>query len=165
MLAVAGDVAGDSSLLRLRFGFGTGGAAMGSMPPEFRFRCERCFSSMVSRPSLVKGFGRTSFMPVTCKYQAAVSHSPTVRTVLEIHRNVVAADIGCHCNDRRVVELSNQMCSGDAIKIRHDDIHKNKIVSRAIVHLVDSFQAVELCLLVHYLAEGDTSLTALSIEQ
>jgi len=29
-------------------------------------RWERCFSSIESRPSFVKGFGRTSFMPVMC---------------------------------------------------------------------------------------------------
>lgn len=34
LLAVAGDVAGDSSLFRLRLALGRGGAAIGSMPPE-----------------------------------------------------------------------------------------------------------------------------------
>ena len=64
LLVVAGEVAGESSLLRLRLAFESGcGAAMGSMPTGFFFRCARCFSSMASRPSFVKGFGNTSFMP------------------------------------------------------------------------------------------------------
>lgn len=65
LLAVAGEVAGESSLfmLRLALARGAGGAAMGSRPAGCFLRCERCLSSMFTRPSLVNGFGRTSFMP------------------------------------------------------------------------------------------------------
>lgn len=67
---VAGDVAGESSVLRLRLGLeiGAGGAPIGSTLGGCFFRCARCFSSILSSPSLVKGFGSTSFMP------AKVSH-------------------------------------------------------------------------------------------
>lgn len=66
---VAGDVAGESSDLRLRFvdarpteAEGGGGIASRAAPEGF-LRCWRCFSSMLRRPSFVKGLGRTSFMP------------------------------------------------------------------------------------------------------
>lgn len=64
LAVVAGDVAGESSVFKLRPAFGRGGAGMASMPPGCFFRWERCFSSMLRRPSLVKGFGSTSFMPI-----------------------------------------------------------------------------------------------------
>ena len=66
LLAVSGDAAGESSVLILRFvaaDRGAGGAAIGSMPADCFLRCERCLSSMVIKPSFVKGFGSTSFMP------------------------------------------------------------------------------------------------------
>lgn len=67
LLLVAGDVTGESSLFKLRFAelmFDGGGATMASIPGGCFFRWPRCFSSMFSRPSFVKGFGRTSFIPV-----------------------------------------------------------------------------------------------------
>lgn len=67
-LAVAGEVAGESSVFRLRRVLleidGGGGAPMGDMLGGCFLRCERCLSRMPIKPSLVKGFGRTSFMPV-----------------------------------------------------------------------------------------------------
>jgi hypothetical protein len=71
LLVVAGDVVGESSVLRLRLALdmGAGGAPIGSMPGGgCFFRCDKCFSSMLSKPSLVKGFGSTSFIP------AKISH-------------------------------------------------------------------------------------------
>ena len=68
MLPVAGDLAGDSSsFMEVRFEEGwrpaEGGGTI-SMPWAGCLRCARCFSSMCSKPSFVKGFGSTSFMPV-----------------------------------------------------------------------------------------------------
>lgn len=69
LLTVAGDVAGESSLFMLRLpelmAPGGGGAPMASIPGGCFFRWERCFSSMFSKPSLVKGLGSTSFMPAS----------------------------------------------------------------------------------------------------
>lgn len=62
LLAVAGDVAGESSLLRLRLAEFNGGGMLSS-PGGFFLRCPRCFSSMLNNPSLVNGLGKTSFMP------------------------------------------------------------------------------------------------------
>ena len=60
-------------------------------------------------------------------------------TMLEIHRDVVAANIGSHSNDGRVIKLSNQMCCRDSVQIGHDDIHKDQIILGATIQLVDSF--------------------------
>ncbi len=70
LLPVAGELPGESSLFMLRFAeviAGGGGAPIGcaSIPGAPIFRCARCFSSMLSKPSLVKGFGSTSFMPTS----------------------------------------------------------------------------------------------------
>jgi len=57
--------------------------AIGSIPSGMCFRWPRCFSSMFRRPSLVNGFGRTSFMPAIC--QTAIMLTGEERTVLEVH--------------------------------------------------------------------------------
>ena len=67
-----------------------------------------------------------------------------VHTVLEVHCNVIAADVRGHGNDWCVVELSDQMASRDTIKVGHDDVHQHKIVLCAGIHLVDRFQSVKL---------------------
>lgn len=59
--------------------------------------------------------------------------------MLEVHRNVVASNIGGHRDDWCVVELPNQVARRNAIQVRHDDIHENQIILRAGVELVDSF--------------------------
>ena len=69
--------------------------------------------------------------------------------MLEVHCNIITADIGCHGDNRRVVELSNQMASRNTIKVRHDNIHQHEIVLCASVHLVNCFQTIKLRLSQH----------------
>lgn len=64
-------------------------------------------------------------------------------TMLEIHRNVVAADIRRHGNDGRVVKLSDEVSCGNAVQVWHDDIHEDKVVLRACVQLVHSFKPIQ----------------------
>lgn len=64
---VDGEGIGDSSLLRLRFAEFKGGGIT-SRPAGCFLRWPRCFSNMLSRPSLVKGLGKTSFMPAIVRY-------------------------------------------------------------------------------------------------
>lgn len=51
-----------------------------------------------------------------------------VLTMLEIHCNVVAANIRGHGNNWRVVKLAYEMRGGDAVQIWHDDIHEDQVV-------------------------------------
>jgi hypothetical protein len=71
-------------------------------------------------------------------------HIQNKRTMLEVHRDVVASDVGCHRYNRSGVELSNQVARGYAVKIWHNDVHQHQIVLRARVHLVYSFETVKL---------------------
>jgi hypothetical protein len=64
--------------------------------------------------------------------------------MLEVHGNIIAANVRSHCNNRCGVELPNQMTRGDTIKVWHDDIHQDQVVLRASIHLVDSFKTIEL---------------------
>ena len=125
MLAVAGDVAGDSSLFRLLLVLGIGGAAIGSKPPGCFLRWERCFSSMLNKPSFVKGFGSTSFMPVIGQSHRSILPLDYELTMLKVHRNVIAPYVRSHSDDRGVVKLSNKVCRRHSIEIRHDDVHEN----------------------------------------
>lgn len=145
LLAVAGEVAGESSLLRLRFvlASGAGGAPIGSRPAGCFLRCERCLSSMFTRPSLVNGFGRTSFMPGVCEWMSTWSRVRRL-TVLEVHGDVVAADVRGHGDDRGVVKLPDEVSRRHTIQVRHDNVHENEIVFRSGVDLVHSFQPVQL---------------------
>ena len=61
----------------------------------------------------------------------------TTPTVLEIHGNIVTADIRSHGNDWGIIKLSNQMTRGDPVEVGHDDIHQDHIIFGACVHLVD----------------------------
>lgn len=67
-----------------------------------------------------------------------------IHAMLEIHGNIVTSDVRCHGNDWRRVELSNKVASRNAVEVRHDYVHKHKIVLAAGVHLVDSFQSIKL---------------------
>lgn len=67
--------------------------------------------------------------------------------MVEIHRNIVGANIGRHCNNRGLINLANQVTGRYAIKIRHNDIHKDQIISRALVYLRNSLKTVELYML------------------
>jgi len=60
-VTVAGDVTGDSSLFI--DALVKPGGAIASAPACDFFMWPKCFSSIFRRPSLVKGLGRTSFMP------------------------------------------------------------------------------------------------------
>jgi hypothetical protein len=51
--------------------------------------------------------------------------------MLEAHRNMFARDIWSHCNDWGRINLPDKVSRRNTVQIRHDGIHKHKIVSRA----------------------------------
>lgn len=65
-------------------------------------------------------------------------------TVLEIHGDVVAADVGGHGDDGGGVELADQVTSRDAVEVRHDDVHEHEVVLGPGVHLVHRLETVKL---------------------
>lgn len=69
-----------------------GWGAVGSIPSGMCFKCPKCFSSIFKRPSLVKGLGRTSFMPVSWSI-LSVALISSLLTVLEVHRDIITAYI------------------------------------------------------------------------
>ena len=84
------------------------GAVLGtiSMDSGSFLRCPRCFSSMFSKPSLVKGFGKTSFMP-DARLTRGTVRSLRLLTMLEVHGDVVGSDVGSHCDDGSRIELTD----------------------------------------------------------
>lgn len=66
-------------------------------------------------------------MPRTC-YEEHGRHGATVLTMFEIHLYIVTSDVGCHGNNWRTVELSDEMTSRYAIQLRHYDIHQDHVV-------------------------------------
>lgn len=64
--------------------------------------------------------------------------------MLEIKLNVAAANIRCHGDYRSSVNPSNYTASGNAIKIRHNDIHQDEIVFRTFWYFINGFEAIEL---------------------
>jgi hypothetical protein len=48
--------------------------------------------------------------------------------MLEIHRDVVASNVGCHGYNGGSIELSDQMASRNAIEVGHNDVHQHQIV-------------------------------------
>lgn len=48
--------------------------------------------------------------------------------MLEVELNIITTDVRCHGNDRRAVELADEMTGGYTVQVRHDDIHENQIV-------------------------------------
>lgn len=82
-----------------------------------RLNCDRCFSRERSIPSLVNGFGRTSFMPVIVRTVECEGNAGL--TVSEIHINIICAYVGSHGNDRDVwPNLSYADRCRDPIKVR-----------------------------------------------
>ena len=67
--------------------------------------------------------------------------------MIEVHCDVVTSNVRSHGNDWGLIHLTNQMTRGHTIKVWHDDIHKNKIISGALIDLVHSFQSVKLLLI------------------
>ena len=65
-------------------------------------------------------------------------------TMLKVHRYVVTSNVRSHCYNGYVVELPDKVGGRHSVKIRHDDVHEHQIVLRAIIHLVNSFQTVQL---------------------
>ena len=87
-------------------------------------------------------------------------------TVLEIHGDVVAADVGGHGDDGCGVELADQVTSRNAVQIRHDDVHEHEIVLRSGVHLIYSLETVKLGRISSHVHSQRSALhTALSIAQ
>lgn len=64
--------------------------------------------------------------------------------MLEVELDVITTDVRGHGDNRRTVELADQMAGRYTIQVRHDDVHKNQIVFRTTLHLVYSLQTVEL---------------------
>lgn len=64
--------------------------------------------------------------------------------MLEVHGNIIAANVRSHGNNRRSVELPNQMARGDTVEVRHNDVHENQIVFRSSIHFIDCFKTVKL---------------------
>jgi hypothetical protein len=61
-------------------------------------------------------------------------------TMLKVHGNVVAADVGGHGDDGcGVVELSDKMCGRNTVEIGHDNVHEDEIVLCSRVQLVHRF--------------------------
>ncbi len=65
-------------------------------------------------------------------------------TMLEIHLDVVASDVGCHGNNRRTVELSDEVTSRHSIQIRHYNVHQDHIVLDTFLDFVHGFEAIKL---------------------
>ena len=92
----------------------------------------------------MKGLGRTSFMPVfSISMVRRGDLAARYHTMLEVHCNVVASDVRGHRDDRCVIELTDEVCGGDAVQVRHDYVHEHKIIFRAIVELVHCLQAIK----------------------
>lgn len=86
--------------------------------------------------------------------------------MVEIHGNIVAADVGGHGDDGRVVELSNEMAGGNAVQVRHDDVHQHQIILRSRIHFVHGLETVKLARVsARPRATTAGPLTALSMEQ
>lgn len=86
-------------------------------------------------------------------------------TMLEVHANVIASNIGCHGDDGSgLIELSHKMSRGNSVEVRHDNVHQYEIILCTGVELIDSFKSVHLirvsCVLTLKVA---IKLTALSI--
>jgi hypothetical protein len=64
--------------------------------------------------------------------------------MLEVELDVVTSNVGGHGNDRSAIKLADKMASRDAVQVGHNNIHQNKIVLRAALDFVDSFQTIEL---------------------
>src|SRR5690242_5924214 len=67
-----------------------------------------------------------------------------VHAVLEVHGDVVTSNVRCHGDDWRGIELSDQVAGRDSVQVWHDDIHKNQVVLRAGVHLVNRLESIKL---------------------
>ena len=64
--------------------------------------------------------------------------------MLEIHLDIVAPDVRSHCDNRGAVKLPNDVTGGHSIKVWHDNIHQNHVVLHTFLHLIHSFQTIEL---------------------
>lgn len=65
--------------------------------------------------------------------------------MLEVHRNVIAADVRGHGDDRcGVVELPHEVCRRYSVEIGHDDVHEDKVILCTRVQFVNGFQTVKL---------------------
>jgi hypothetical protein len=54
-------------------------------------------------------------------------------TMSKVHLYVIISDIGCHGNDWRAVELSDDMTSRNTIQLRHYDIHQDHVVLETLL--------------------------------
>jgi len=88
-----------------------------------------------------------------------------MRTMMEIHGDVIASNIRGHCNDRSRIKLTYQVAGGYSIQIRHDDIHQNQVVFGSSIHFVDGFQPIQLQKISRPSGNSGTTLTALSMAQ
>lgn len=91
----------------------------------------------------MNGLGRTSFIPELFRLKSELEDLGLL-TMVEVHRNVIASDIGGHCNDRGLIKLPYQMTRRNTVQIRHDDIHQDHVVLRPGIHFVNRFEPIEL---------------------
>jgi hypothetical protein len=94
---------------------------------------------MLSNPSLVKGFGSTSFIPAKISHGGKAKAVFAKLTVLEVHRNVVTSNVGGHCDNGRVVELADEVSRRNTIQVRHNDVHENQVILCPVVHFINGF--------------------------
>jgi hypothetical protein len=67
-------------------------------------------------------------------------------TISEIHINIVGSYVRCHGNDwNSWPYFSNANSGRDAVEVRHNNIHKNKVkLVGATINLVHRFKTIPL---------------------
>lgn len=116
----------------------------GSIPGGSFLRCERCFSSMSRRDFRVNGLGSTSSIPKSSLGGGKDSQCGRMLTMLEVHLNIIASNVGRHGNDRRTVKLSDKVTSRYTIQIGHYNVHENHVVLDTFLDFIHSFKAIKL---------------------
>ena len=67
-------------------------------------------------------------------------------TPVEIRRDILLPNIGCHGDDGNVLSMNtNHCCRGHAVQVRHDDVHEDQVIAVAIlVDLIHGFESIFL---------------------
>ena len=64
--------------------------------------------------------------------------------MMEVKLDVITPDIRCHGDDRGAIKLADKMAGRNAVQVRHDDIHENQVVFRAVLDFVHSLESIKL---------------------
>jgi hypothetical protein len=59
--------------------------------------------------------------------------------MLEIHGDVIVANVGRHRNYGCAIKLANEVACRHAIEIRHNNIHQDQVILGSGSNFVDSF--------------------------